>query len=150
MTGVQTCALPILTEKNPKGYSKFQNKLLNYLNNSQNSPEQKKVLLDKIIFCIRSDGADKINRLYDRRCFERLFPSVAGAPDRLNLSCLEDTDKGHLLSYHMTVRRAMKEIPTRARPAIIEELTNLTKKGVLTGRHWVDLTPTQRDRKSVV
>ena len=28
-----------ITEKNPKGYSKFQNKLLNYLNNSQNSPE---------------------------------------------------------------------------------------------------------------
>ena len=40
----------------------------------------------------------------------------------------------------------MKEIPTIARPAIIEELTNLTKKGVLTGRHWVDLTPTQRSR----
>ena len=39
-----------ITEKNPKGYSKFQNKILNYLNNSQNSPEQKKVLLDKIIF----------------------------------------------------------------------------------------------------
>ena len=30
-----------VTEKNPKGYSKFQNKLLNYLNNSQNSPEPK-------------------------------------------------------------------------------------------------------------
>ena len=28
-----------ITEKNPKGYSKFQNKILNYLNNSQNSPE---------------------------------------------------------------------------------------------------------------
>ena len=28
-----------ITEKNPKGYSKFQIKLLNYLNNSQNSPE---------------------------------------------------------------------------------------------------------------
>ena len=28
-----------ITEKNPKGYSKFQNKLLNYLNNSQKSPE---------------------------------------------------------------------------------------------------------------
>ena len=28
-----------IAEKNPKGYSKFQNKLLNYLNNSQNSPE---------------------------------------------------------------------------------------------------------------
>ena len=28
-----------IREKNPKGYSKFQNKLLNYLNNSQNSPE---------------------------------------------------------------------------------------------------------------
>ena len=40
----------------------------------------------------------------------------------------------------------MKEIPTIARPAIIEELTNLTKKGVLTGQHWVDLTPTQRSK----
>ena len=29
-----------IREKNLKGYSKFQNKLLNYLNNSQNSPEQ--------------------------------------------------------------------------------------------------------------
>ena len=29
-----------ITERNPKGYSKFQNKLLNYLKNSQNSPEQ--------------------------------------------------------------------------------------------------------------
>ena len=28
-----------ITEKNPKGYSKFQNKLLNYLNNYQNSAE---------------------------------------------------------------------------------------------------------------
>ena len=28
-----------ITEKNSKGCSKFQNKLLNYLNNSQNSPE---------------------------------------------------------------------------------------------------------------
>ena len=28
-----------ITEKSFKGYSKFQNKLLNYLNNSQNSPE---------------------------------------------------------------------------------------------------------------
>ena len=54
--------------------------------------------------------------------------------------------RGHLLSYHMTARRAMKEIPTIARPAIIEELTNLTKKGVLTGQHWVDLTPTQRSK----
>ena len=46
----------------------------------------------------------------------------------------------------MTARRAVKEIPTIARPAIIEELTNLTKKGLLTGPHWVDLTPTQRSR----
>ena len=46
----------------------------------------------------------------------------------------------------MTARRAMKEIPTIARPVINEDLTNLTKKGVLTGRHWVDLTPTQRTR----
>ena len=46
----------------------------------------------------------------------------------------------------MTARRAMKEIPDKARPAIIDELTNLTKKGVLTGRHWGDLTPTQRLR----
>ena len=39
-----------------------------------------------------------------------------------NLSCIEDTytDKGHHLSYHMTARRAMKEIPDKARPAIIE------------------------------
>ena len=29
-----------ITEKSPKGYSKFQNKLLNYLNNSINHPEQ--------------------------------------------------------------------------------------------------------------
>ena len=29
-----------ITEKNPKGYSKFQNKLLYYHNNSQNGPEQ--------------------------------------------------------------------------------------------------------------
>ena len=29
-----------ITEKNPKGYSKFQNKLLYDLNNSQNGPEQ--------------------------------------------------------------------------------------------------------------
>ena len=28
-----------ISEKNPEGYSKFQNKLLNYLNKSQNSPE---------------------------------------------------------------------------------------------------------------
>ena len=70
------------------------------------------------------------------------------APERLNLSCIEDTytDKVHHLSYHMTARRAMKEIPDKARPAIIDELTNLTKKGVLTGRHWGDLTPTQRPR----
>ena len=40
----------------------------------------------------------------------------------------------------------MQEIPDKARPAIIDELTNLTKKGVLTGRHWGDLTPTQRLR----
>ena len=40
----------------------------------------------------------------------------------------------------------MEEIPTIARPAIIEELANLTKKGFLTGRHWVDLTPTQCSR----
>ena len=40
-----------IIEKNPKGYSKFQNKLLNYLNNSQNSPEPSiQMLLDKIIF----------------------------------------------------------------------------------------------------
>ena len=39
-----------ITEKNPKGYSKFQNKL-NYLNNSQNSlNHQSKMLLDKRIF----------------------------------------------------------------------------------------------------
>ena len=38
----------------------------------------------------------------------------------------------------------MKEIPAIA--GIIEELTNLSKKGVLTGRHWADLTPTQRSR----
>ena len=76
----------------------------------------------------------------------QLPPRTRRAPDRLNLSCTEDTDKGHLLSYHMTARRAVKEIPTIARPAIIEELTNLTKKGLLTGPHWVDLTPTQRSR----
>ena len=35
----------------------------------------------------------------------------------------------------MTARSAMKEIPAIA--GIIEELTNLSKKGVLTGRHWV-------------
>ena len=29
-----------ITEKSPKGYSKFQNKLWNYLNYSQNSPLQ--------------------------------------------------------------------------------------------------------------
>ena len=39
----------------------------------------------------------------------------------------------------------MKEIPTTARPIIIEELTNLTE--VLSSRHWiVDLTPSQRSR----
>ena len=70
------------------------------------------------------------------------------APDRLNLLCVEDSheEKTRLLSYHMTARRAMKEIPLQARPAIIDELTNLTKKGVLTGRLWEDLTPNQRKR----
>ena len=38
----------------------------------------------------------------------QLPPRTRRAPDRLNLSCTEDTDKGHLLSYHMTARRAMK------------------------------------------
>ena len=65
----------------------------------------------------------------------QLPPRTRRAPNRLDLLCIEDTDKGHLLSYHMTARRAMKEIPTIARPAIIEELTNLTKKGLLTSRH---------------
>ena len=37
-----------------------------------------------------------------------------------------------------------KEISDKVKPAIIDELTNLTKQGVLTGRHWGDLTPTQR------
>ena len=40
----------------------------------------------------------------------------------------------------------MKEISRQARPAIIDELINLTKKGVLTGRLWEDLTPNQRKR----
>ena len=59
----------------------------------------------------------------------QLPPRRRQVPDQLNLSYIEDTDKRHLLSYHI---RALKEIPTIARPAI-EELTNLTKKGVLTG-----------------
>ena len=46
----------------------------------------------------------------------------------------------------MTARRATMEISFQARPAIINELTNLTKKGVLTGRLWEDLTPNQRKR----
>ena len=50
----------------------------------------------------------------------QLLPRTRRAPDRLNLSCLEDTDKGYLLSYHMTARRAMKGIPTIERPAIID------------------------------
>ena len=76
----------------------------------------------------------------------QLPPRTRRAPDRLNHSCLEDTDKGHLLSFYMTARRAMKEILTIARPAIIEELTDLKKKGVCTDRQWFDLTPTQRSR----
>ena len=65
------------------------------------------------------------------------------APERLNLLCIKDmyTDKGHHLSYHMTARRV---IPEKAKPAIIDELTNLIKKGVLTGRDWGDLTHSQR------
>ena len=57
-----------------------------------------------------------------------------------------DSHRGHgqRTSPVMTARRAMKEIPAIA--GIIEELTNLSKKGVLTGRHWADLTPTQRSR----
>ena len=36
------------------------------------------------------------------------------------------------------------EIPNKAKPAIIDELTNLIKKGVLMCRHWGDFTLTQR------
>lgn len=46
----------------------------------------------------------------------------------------------------MTDRIAMKDIPNEALPAVIDELTNPIKKGVLIGRRWGDLTPTQRLR----
>ena len=74
--------------------------------------------------------------------------NALSGPSKLNLSCIEEMymDKGRHLSYHITAMRAMKEISYKAKPAIIDELTNLTKKGVLTDRHWGDLTPTQRLR----
>ena len=98
-----------------------------------------------------SDDVDKtipLQQLPDEAAAYQRPIRTKRAPERLNLSCIEDTDtdKGHHLSYHMTARRAMKEISDKARPAIIDELTNLTKKGVLTGRHWGDITPTQRLR----
>ena len=47
---------------------------------------------------------------------------------------------------HMTAKKATKEYPTEAEPAIIEELTNLTRKHVLTGRYVHSLTAEQQTR----
>ena len=55
-------------------------------------------------------------------------------------------EKIQLLSYHVTAIRAVKETPLQAKPAVIDELSNISKKGVLTGRLWEDLTPDQRRR----
>ena len=41
-------------------------------------------------------------------------------------------EKIQLLSYHVTAIRAVKETPLQAKPAVIDELSNLSKKGVLT------------------
>ena len=64
------------------------------------------------------------------------------APDRLNL--LAHTQPSEVYScYHITARRAMKEIKDIAEPAIMLELANITKMGVLRGRHLRELSPTQ-------
>lgn len=65
-------------------------------------------------------------------------------PDRLNLSAVSNNKSNNLSAYHITARRAMKEIPELAEPAILLELSNLLKKRVFTGRHFHSLSKTQQ------
>ena len=59
-------------------------------------------------------------------------------PDRLNLSAICSDKSDNLSAYHITARRAMKEIPDLAEPAI------LLKKKVFTGRHFRFLSKAQQ------
>ena len=56
---------------------------------------------------------------------------------------ISQTDIIHTL-LHASAREAMKDCPEIAGPAIILELTNLTRKKVIRGRHLKDLTEAQR------
>ena len=112
-----------------------QNDHVNQINNDNDIDEKIPEIIND------SDDVDDITPLHQIPVQSTAYQSTATT----NLSCIEDTytDKGRHLPYHMTARRAMKETPDKEKPAIVDDLTNLTK-GVLTGRHWGDLTPTQR------
>ena len=63
---------------------------------------------------------------------------IRGAPDKLNLVA-----SIRYSMFHIFAKRAMREIRKTTEPAIMLELSNITRKGVLMGRHMRDLTPTQ-------
>ena len=66
------------------------------------------------------------------------------SPDRLNLMAATNESDPRSIALNMTVKRAMIENKTETEPAIQLELSNLTQKAVFRGRHYQDLTPSQR------
>ena len=73
-------------------------------------------------------------------------PRSRNPPARLNLSSIISSNKSENLSaYHITARCAMKEIPELAEPAILLELSNILKKNVFTGRHFMSLSTSQKN-----
>ena len=49
---------------------------------------------------------------------------------------------------HMTAKKAINEDPKRYLPPILQELTNLVRKGTFHGRHWDSMT--QEEKRSVI
>ena len=67
---------------------------------------------------------------------------IRKASERLNL--FASVPELERYSYfHITVRRAMREIKDTAEPAIMLELANITKMKVLKGRHLREHSPSQ-------